>query len=67
MPGNSSDDLLVTGYRYTDLAGCVDDLKSTLGYIFTSLRRVVSWKSVKQTITVSSIMQHEFLACSKAT
>lgn len=32
---NSKDDLHVIGYTYSNFAGCVDDPKSTLGYIFT--------------------------------
>jgi hypothetical protein len=34
-----------------------------LGYIFTLARGAISWKSSKQTINASSIMQAEFLSC----
>jgi hypothetical protein len=47
--------------------GDVDDRKSTLGYVFTLARGVISWKSSKQTITASSTMYAEFVACYEAT
>ena len=44
----------------------MDDKKSTSGYIFMMVKRVVSWKSVKQTLT-TSIMVVEYVACYEAT
>ena len=40
---------------------------STSGYIFMMAEGVVSWKSVKQTLTTSSTMEAEHVACYEAT
>ena len=37
--------------------------KSTSGYIFMMAEGDVSWKSVKQTLTISSTMEAEYAAC----
>ena len=47
--------------------GYVDDKKSTSGYIFMMVKGVVSWKSVKQTLTTSSTMEAEYVTCYEAT
>ena len=47
----------VVGFCDVDFAGCIDDKKSTMGYIFVMAGGVVSWKSVKQTLTTSSTME----------
>jgi hypothetical protein len=62
-----SDNLEVIGYSDADFAGCVDTKKSTSGYIFTLAGGAISWKSSKQTLTASSTMQAEFVACYEAT
>ncbi|XP_060965473.1 secreted RxLR effector protein 161-like [Cannabis sativa] len=49
------------------LQGCVVDKKSTSCYIFMMARGVVSWKSVKQTLTTSSTMEAEYMTCCEAT
>ena len=41
------DTLGMIGFSNSDYAGCVDDKKSTSGYIFMMVERAVSWKSVK--------------------
>ena len=43
----STDTLKVVGFSDSNYAGCVDDKKSTSGYIFMMAEGVVSWKSVK--------------------
>ncbi|RVW68751.1 Retrovirus-related Pol polyprotein from transposon TNT 1-94 [Vitis vinifera] len=45
---------------------CIDDKKSTTGYIFMMAGRAISWKSVKQTLTTSSIMEAQYVACYEA-
>ena len=45
----------------------MDDKKSTSGYIFMMAEEAVSWKSVKQTLTTSSTMEAEYVACYEAT
>jgi hypothetical protein len=56
------DELKFVGYADADFAGG-DSRKSTSGYIFTLAGGAILWKSSKQTITASSIMQAEFLSC----
>ena len=41
--------------------------KSTFGYIFMMVEGVVSWKSIRQTLTTSSTMEAEYVACYKTT
>lgn len=41
-------DLQLAGYSNADFAGCQDDKKSTIGYIFMLAGGAVSWKSEKQ-------------------
>ncbi|RVW68061.1 Retrovirus-related Pol polyprotein from transposon TNT 1-94 [Vitis vinifera] len=53
----------VVGFCNADFAGCIDDKKSTTGYIFMMAGGAVSWKSVKQTLTASSTMEAEYVAC----
>ena len=60
-----SDSLHIEGYTDSDYVG--DDRKSTLGYIFILMGGAISWKSSKQTVTTSSIMYVEFVACYEAT
>ena len=62
-----SGDLIVTGYSDSDFAGCPDDHKSTSGYIFMMAGGAVSWKSNKQSITATSTMEAEYVACYEAT
>ena len=57
------DDLEIVGYTNSDFAGCQDDMKSILVYIFMLAGGAISWKSVKQTLLASSIMQAKFVAC----
>ena len=47
----------VVGFCDVDFAGCINDKKSTMGYIFMMAGGLVSWKSVKQTLTASSTRQ----------
>jgi hypothetical protein len=62
-----SDNLEVIGYSVSDFSGCVDSKKSTSYYIFMLAAGLISWKSAKQSITASSTMQAEFMACYEAT
>ena len=49
-----------------DFVGCIDDKKSTTGYIFMMAGGAISWKSVKQTLTASSTMKAKYVACYEA-
>ena len=62
-----TDTLEVVGFSDSDYAGYIDDKKSTFDYIFMMAKRAISWKSVKQTLTVSSTMEAEYVACYEAT
>ena len=55
------------GFSDSDYAGCVDDKKSTYGYIFLMVEWAISWKSIKQTLTASSTMEAEYVVCYEAT
>ena len=61
-----SDQLEIIGYTDSDFAGCVDSMKSTSGYIYLLAGGAVSWKSAKQSLTASSTMAAEFIACYEA-
>ena len=54
------DTLEMVGFSDFNYVGCVDDKKSTSGYIFIMVKGVVSWKSVKQTLITSSTIEVEF-------
>ena len=58
------DSLHIEGYTDSDYVG--DDRKSTSWYIFTLVGGAISWKSSKQTVTTSSTMYTEFIACYEA-
>ena len=57
----------VVGYSDANFKGYVDDKKSTTRYIFLMVRGAVSWWSAKQSMTTSSIMEAEYMACYEAT
>ncbi|WJZ91274.1 hypothetical protein VitviT2T_010362 [Vitis vinifera] len=61
-----SSHLEIVGYSDSDFAGCLDNRRSTSGYIFMLAGGAVSWKSVKQTLVASSTMEAEFIACYEA-
>ena len=50
-------DIEVIRYTNLDFASCINDLISTSSCAFLLAGRVISWKSVKQTLTTSSTMQ----------
>ncbi|KAH9714963.1 Integrase catalytic domain-containing protein [Citrus sinensis] len=62
-----SDYLNIVGYSDADFVGCLEDKKSTSGYIFMMAGGAISWKSVKQTLIASSTMEAEYVACFEAT
>ncbi|WKA03349.1 hypothetical protein VitviT2T_021464 [Vitis vinifera] len=61
-----SEQLEVVGYSDSDYGGCLDILKSTSGFVFMLANGAISWKSEKQSITASSTMEAEFVACFEA-
>ena len=65
MTYRRSDSLYIVGYSNSDYAR--DNRKSTSRYVFTLAEGAISWKSSKQTVTTSSTMYAEFVACYEAT
>ncbi|RVW56198.1 Retrovirus-related Pol polyprotein from transposon TNT 1-94 [Vitis vinifera] len=61
-----SEQLEVVGYSDSNYGGCLDSLKSTSGFVFMLTNGTISWKSEKQSITTSSTMEAEFVACFEA-
>ncbi|XP_065630482.1 secreted RxLR effector protein 161-like [Quercus suber] len=61
------DNLEVIGYSDLDFARCIDSRKSTFGYLFMLAGGAISWKISKQTVTTTSTMIVEFVACFEAT
>ncbi|XP_031266312.1 secreted RxLR effector protein 161-like [Pistacia vera] len=59
-------ELKIQGYSNSDFQLDVDDRKSTSGFIFTCNRGAISWKSSKQSTTVDSTIEAEYIATSKA-
>jgi hypothetical protein len=57
----------IVGYSNSDFAGCKDTEKSMSGYVFLLIGGTILWKSSKQTVTTSSTMYAEFVACYEAT
>ncbi|XP_042443852.1 secreted RxLR effector protein 161-like [Zingiber officinale] len=58
-----SDHLEVIGYSDSDFVGCLDSRRSISGYIFMLAGVTISWKSIKQTLVVTSTMETELVAC----
>ena len=58
-----SDNLEIIGYVDSYFSRCIDTMKSNSGYIYMLAGGAVSWKSVKQSIMVSSTMVAEFIVC----
>ncbi|RVW73044.1 Retrovirus-related Pol polyprotein from transposon TNT 1-94 [Vitis vinifera] len=61
-----SEQLEIVGYSDFDYGGCLNSLKSTSGLIFILANGAILWKSEKQSITTSSTMKAEFVACFEA-
>ena len=57
----------VVGFRDSDYAGCMDDKKSTSGYIFMMTEGAFSWKSVKQTLIAFSTIEVVYVTCYEVT
>ena len=55
-----SNNLAVIGYSNSNFPSCPNDHKFTFGYIFIMARGVMSWKSVKQSLTITSSMKVEY-------
>jgi hypothetical protein len=63
---SSSGDLHLKGYSDSDLAGDVDDRKSTTGVLFTLGGCPVTWQSGKQKVVALSSCEAEYIAATTA-
>ncbi|CAL2271582.1 unnamed protein product [Prunus armeniaca] len=61
-----SNNLKLEGFAYADFVGYKDNLKSTSRYVFIFACAAVSWRSIKQLLTVASTMLAEFFASYEA-
>ncbi|KAG8489717.1 hypothetical protein CXB51_017702 [Gossypium anomalum] len=59
-------ELKLVGYSDSNWAGCIDDMKSTLGYFFTLGSSVFCWSSKKQQIVAQSTAEAEYIAAAAA-
>ena len=55
-------DLKLLGYSDSDWGGCVDDSRSTSGYLFSLGLGFFTWSSKKQEATTQSITETEYIA-----
>ncbi|MCO5603832.1 hypothetical protein L7F22_057985 [Adiantum nelumboides] len=62
--GNS--EASIVGYMDADYVGCLDTRKSTCGYVFLFVEAVVSWRSILQTCTSSSMTESKYVVVSSA-
>ena len=53
---------VLVGYTKSDMAGDVDNIRFTLGYLMTFSRGVVSWKSRLQKCVALSTIEAEYIA-----
>ncbi|KAH9669477.1 Integrase catalytic domain-containing protein [Citrus sinensis] len=66
-PDNDVDKARMQTVPYASVVGCLEDKKSTSGYIFMMAGGAISWKIAKQTLIASSTMEAEYVACFEAT
>ncbi|KAL0339168.1 UNVERIFIED_CONTAM: Retrovirus-related Pol polyprotein from transposon RE2 [Sesamum angustifolium] len=58
----STNDAKLVGYTDSDMAGSVDDMKSTSGYTFSLGSGIFSWASKKQATVAQSSAEAEYIA-----
>ncbi|XP_072066053.1 secreted RxLR effector protein 161-like [Arachis hypogaea] len=61
-----SENLERIGYYNSDFAGCQDSRRSTSSCIFILAGGAIAWKSNKQTLVASSIVEAEYVTCFEA-
>ncbi|KAK5836576.1 secreted RxLR effector protein 161-like [Gossypium arboreum] len=60
------ENMKLIGYADSDWTGTIDDMKSTLGYLFTLGSAIFCWSSKKQTIVAQSTAEAEYVAAAGA-
>jgi hypothetical protein len=63
----STDNFGLVGYTDSDWDGCIDDRKSTSGYVFILGSGAVSWSSKKQPTVSLSSTEAEYIATTSTT
>jgi len=58
--------LILKGYTDVDMAGDLDNRKSTIGYLFTFSGGAISWQSKLQKCVALSITKAEYIAATEA-
>ena len=57
---------VLTGFSDSDLAGDIDDRKSTSGSVFMLGRNLITWASQKQKVVALSSCEAEYIASANA-
>lgn len=65
-PRSSEGVVELKGYTDSDWGGCVDDSRSTSGYLFLLNSGVFTWSSKKQETTAQSTAEAEYIAAASA-
>jgi hypothetical protein len=65
-PRSSEGAVELKGYTDSDWGGCVDDSRSTSGYLFSLNSGVFTWSSKKQETTAQSTAEAEYIAAASA-
>ena len=64
---NKKEDAKLVGYCDSDWGGCIDDMKSTSGFVFSLGSGVFSWCSKKQQTVAQSTAEAEYVSASLTT
>ena len=59
-------ELKLLGYSNNDWGGCINDSRSTSGYLFSLGSGFFTWSSKKQETTAQSIVEAEYIATASA-
>ncbi|XP_074361065.1 secreted RxLR effector protein 161-like [Apium graveolens] len=62
----NEDNNIVIGYSDSDLAGNMEDMKSTRGRVFSLIRSLITWNSQKQKCVELSSCKEEFMVATTA-
>jgi hypothetical protein len=66
FPASTEETLKLVGYSDSDWGGCIDDSRSTSGYLFSLGTGFFSWSSKKQETTAQSTAEAEYIAAASA-
>ena len=64
---NNTNPRIIMCYLNSDFGEYANTQKSTFGYLFLFGEAVISWKSYRQSVVVTSTMEVEFIACFEVT